>query len=238
MTMYKLPKYWDEILRFSSVNTELEIKTLDNIFKKNQVKTILDVACGTGRHSVPLAKLGYKVTGLDYSSYQIKKAKDNARKEKVSPQFLVKDANKFISQKKFDAAICMWSTIGEEPLKYQKVIKNVCQSLKVEGIFVIDNKNWKSARKDTGVKNSSYQERGLSLKRKLWDRYTENFRVRQVVFEINGKKYEELWVTHLLNTKAWIAELKRAGFKAFEIFHDYKKRRLKSPKRILVVAKK
>ena len=110
--MYQLSEYFDDILRVSSVITDLEVRTLDTVFKKKKVKRVLDIACGTGRHSIPLAKLGYQVVGIDYSPSQIKVARQKAKDAGVGSEFLVKDANMFSFKDKFDAAICMWSTIA------------------------------------------------------------------------------------------------------------------------------
>jgi 2-polyprenyl-3-methyl-5-hydroxy-6-metoxy-1,4-benzoquinol methylase len=38
-------------------------------------KSILDLACGPGRHAVAFAKQGYRVTGVDLSTFLLKKAK-------------------------------------------------------------------------------------------------------------------------------------------------------------------
>ena len=51
----------------------------DNVFAKNTNSSILDVGCGTGRHSIELAKRGYIVTGLDLSSEMLYRATDAAR---------------------------------------------------------------------------------------------------------------------------------------------------------------
>jgi hypothetical protein len=72
----------------------------------------------------------------------------------------------------------------------------------------------------------------------MWDRYTKNFRVRQAILVVNSKKLEELCITHMLSTKQWVKELKKGGFKKFEIYNDYKKKLINKPKRVLIVAQK
>ena len=44
----------------------------------DQTRRILDIGCGTGRHSIELAKRGYQVTGIDLSESQLKRAKEKA----------------------------------------------------------------------------------------------------------------------------------------------------------------
>ena len=44
----------------------------------NKATKILDIGCGTGRHSIELAKRGYQVTGIDLSESQLKRAKEKA----------------------------------------------------------------------------------------------------------------------------------------------------------------
>lgn len=57
------------------------IPEIARIFKERGVKTILDLGCGTGRHTVYLTELGFKVYGIDISPEAIKMA-DSALKEK------------------------------------------------------------------------------------------------------------------------------------------------------------
>ncbi len=219
------------------VNTELEVELLDRIFHQHHVQSVLDIACGIGRHSIPLAKKGYSVTGLDYSPYQIKKAKEDAKKEHAKVRFILKDANCFSLPEKFDASICMWTTLGEEPLQYKKVIRNVFRVLKNGGIFVIDNRSWEYIpRKRKEIITPHVEAKGVVIKLRIYDRYTENFRVREVFYDINGKKYSNLCITHLLKEKAWISELKEGGFQHFEIYHNRKKKRVKRPIHITIVA--
>lgn len=237
--MYKqLSKYYNDVLDMTSVQTDTETNLLDQVFKENKVKTVLDVGCGVGRHSIALSKLGYTATGLDFSSDQIKNAKAQAKRECVDATFILGDANRFSTKKKYDAAICMWSTLGEEPMQYPKVIINVFNALKPGGIFLIDNKNWDAVSKNPKIRKDSLAKDGLSLKRTMQDRYTDHFRIRLATFEVNKKKIEEMCITHLINKDEWIAELKKAGFQSFSVFYDYQPKVEKNAKRIQIVAQK
>ncbi len=236
--LYQMPQYYKEIINFL-VDTSLEVKLLDGIFKKNNVKSVLDVACGVGRHSIPLFKMGYSVLGIDLSSYQIKQAKIDAMKEKCGANFLLMDANSFSFPNRFDDAICMWTTLGEEPLKYRKVIRNVNHSLKKGGIFIIDNRSWEYIPESREETIRDYVKvNGVKISTHIYDRYTENFRVREVKYDIDGRKIRDLCITHLLKEKDWIAELKEGGFREFEIYHNRNLKRVDKPKHITIVGAK
>ena len=75
---------------------------------------VLDLACGVGRHAVPLAKLGYRVTGVDISPLFIQKAREYAANENADARFLVADAldltNALAYDAPFDAAINMFTS--------------------------------------------------------------------------------------------------------------------------------
>lgn len=236
--MYRFSEFYEDVLKLCSVNTPLEVATLNKIFKSRKIKSVLDIACGVGRHSVELAKLGYEVAGLDFSPSQIKQAKEKAKENKVKVNFYIKNANTFNLKQRFDAAICMWSTISEEPMLYEKVIANAYRTLNKNGIFVVDIKNWKVVDRKKGVREEVYKRNRLVLKRKMWDIFTENYRIRQAILEYNGKKYDEICLTRLLSPKELIGEMKKAGFKGFEVWGDYTTKKVDNPKRFLVIASK
>jgi len=52
-------------------------------------KKILDLACGYGRLTIPLAKKGYNIEGIDLAPNFIKDAKKIAKKEKVNIKFRI-----------------------------------------------------------------------------------------------------------------------------------------------------
>ncbi len=202
--------------------------------------SVLDVACGAGRHAIPLSLKGYRVTGIDYSKAQIKEAEKYARTMKVNPVFLMQDANVFKVNKKFDYAICMWTTIGEEPMQYEKVIQNVFDSLKSGGSFLIDNKNWsKDMAGKKVVKNYRMKNGDEETNWTMTDRFTDNFRIRESLVNSDGKTYEDLCLTRTLTVKELVSVLKSTGFKTVTIYPEYNKKiPLNKSERVAIVAKK
>ena len=62
---------------YGEKNYESECDLLQKAFKQwgdNNIHAILDLGCGTGNHAIPLARRGYKVTGVDLSANMLEKA--------------------------------------------------------------------------------------------------------------------------------------------------------------------
>jgi ubiquinone/menaquinone biosynthesis C-methylase UbiE len=57
-------------------------------------KKILDIGCGTGRHTIEMTKRGYNVIGVDFSESQLKKAKEKALANNLRIEFQKQDARK------------------------------------------------------------------------------------------------------------------------------------------------
>jgi 2-polyprenyl-6-hydroxyphenyl methylase/3-demethylubiquinone-9 3-methyltransferase len=68
---------------------------------------VLDLCCGGGLASIPLAKLGCKVSGVDASSLAIEAATRKAAQEKVDAQFFCSTAQSFVCEQKFDVILCL-----------------------------------------------------------------------------------------------------------------------------------
>lgn len=68
---------------------------------------ILDIGCGTGRHSIELAKRGYTVTGVDLSDSMLSRAKEKARSLNLQINFFRHDARDLPFRNEFDLAIML-----------------------------------------------------------------------------------------------------------------------------------
>lgn len=74
------------------------------ILKAEDIRSVLDIGCGTGRLSVRVARLGKKVTGIDFSRSMIEKAEFISRSEGIrNIEFICADFMEYDFKKTFDA---------------------------------------------------------------------------------------------------------------------------------------
>jgi len=101
---------------------------------------VLDLCCGIGRHSLEFARRGYRVTGVDRTKNYLKKASDQAKKEKLDIDFTQSDMRKFVKPNTFDLAVNLFTSFGyfDDPEDDRTVVKNIYKSLKPGGKFVIE----------------------------------------------------------------------------------------------------
>jgi SAM-dependent methyltransferase len=106
--------------------------------------SVLDVGCGTGRHSIELASRGFTTTGLDLSSEMLAQAAAAAEAAGVHVEWLHLDATCFSLQRSYDAAICLcegsFGLLGksddpiEQPLA---ILRNIVASLRPGGAALL-----------------------------------------------------------------------------------------------------
>ncbi len=100
---------------------------------------ILDIGCGTGRHSIELARRGYAVTGIDLSANQLARAREKAREAGVSLVFEQRDAREPHYEATFDLVIMLceggFSLMETDAMNYA-ILDNAVRALKSGGKFV------------------------------------------------------------------------------------------------------
>lgn len=116
-----------------------EVDFIEKEIGFDKTVSILDIGCGTGRHSIELARRGYKVVGIDLSGSQLERAKRKALEAEVNVEFLKKDARDFNFENKFDLAIMIcegaFSLMETDEMNY-RILKNAYNSIKPGGKFI------------------------------------------------------------------------------------------------------
>lgn len=133
---------WYDKLYCKSEKTKEQIKFLSKIFKKNRCGKILDVPCGTGRHSIELAKKGFSVTGLDIEKSMIKYAKEKS-KNISNIKFALGDMRNFKLKETFDAAIVMYGSFAYMTTNKDALacLQSIKKHLKKNGLIIIEDDN-------------------------------------------------------------------------------------------------
>src|SRR5436309_709930 len=101
---------------------------------------VLDLCCGPGRHSIPLALRGLAVTGVDRSPVLLRQAQENAEEKGVQIELVRSDMRRFVRPAAFDLALNVSISFGyfEDPGENLAVLANVQESLRPGGVFVLE----------------------------------------------------------------------------------------------------
>lgn len=100
---------------------------------------VLDLACGTGRHSIRLARRGASVLGVDVTRSYLDEAR-RAAKGLPNCRFVEGDMRRLPFKGEFDAAMNLWTSFGyfKKPSEDLLVLKGVARALKPGGLFLIE----------------------------------------------------------------------------------------------------
>ncbi len=101
---------------------------------------VLDLCCGPGRHSVELAKRGFRVTGVDRTPFLLDKARERGRAQGVDVEWIHQDMREFSRPDAFDLATSMFTSFGyfDDKGEDRHVLANIFLSLKAGGRLVME----------------------------------------------------------------------------------------------------
>lgn len=132
----KFAKYYDELM-YDCDYFEWSQYLLNLIKKESTGKKLIDIACGSGKHTILLKKAGYDVIGMDNSATMLEKAIINSRKEMQNIMYIKQDIIEFDIENRFDIATCICDGINYVS-DLKTAFKNIFNSLKNDGVFLFD----------------------------------------------------------------------------------------------------
>jgi len=135
-----LVRYYDEF-QAKLFDYAMEIEIIHNVLKRNFVKKVVDVGCGTGTHLIGLAKVGYECVGIDTSVEMLRKAREKAEGAFLNVKFMkadIRDTQSLREQHgKFDASIWIRNTLPSiDDMK--RALKTQYDLLKNKGVIIFD----------------------------------------------------------------------------------------------------
>ena len=219
---------------------EAEAKAfLNMLMQKLQFKnhhTILDLACGRGRHTNYLASLGMNITGYDLSASSIEYATETA----LHPvNFGVRDMREPFGDNEFDIILNLFTSFGyfENESENLQVMQNISKALKPNGIVVIEYLNPDEVIKNLTARESKHIEHiSFEISKSIKD----SFIYKNIKFCHNGKNHNHTEKVMLIRKNQFenyfeISNLTLVNIFGDHQFHSYQQST--SPRMILIAQK-
>ncbi len=134
---------WIKIYDYKNRDTRKESQAIRNLLGLPAGSQVLDVACGDGRISLALARMGFQVTGLDASEALLDKAQRKANRKGLGVQWVCGDMRQIGMVNRFDAAVNIFTSFGyfQDDNDNREALKSISRALKKEGRLVLDLEN-------------------------------------------------------------------------------------------------
>ena len=183
------------------------VNKLVSLFNKHNVKSVLDIGCGTGKIDKLLKGKGYDVLGIDNSKEMIEYAQRNY------PEITFKqmDAETFKLDKKFDAIIALDSvlTFLTKEGAFEEAIKNFVSHME-QGSILFFNTGFteKLIPKDfTDYFVKEVKKEGINYKKEYFMKRQGNLLVINIKIIENDKIIIEEEHIHRIISEEWVVKL-------------------------------
>ena len=194
-------EWWDPEGKFKPLHkfNPIRIKYIkDNIIYSFKLKSkqqplqkinILDIGCGGGLLSEPMARLGANVTGIDASDKNIKIAKLHAKKNKLNINYFCSSPEKLKIKKKFDVILNMEIIEHVEDINF--FIKSCSKLLKKNGLMFVATLNKTLKSYVFAIIGAEYVLRWLPIGTHDWEKFVKPEDLKKILRK-NKLKLEKL----------------------------------------------
>jgi len=220
---------YDELM--DEVDYDGWVKYLEDIIDKEdvKVKNILELACGTGNLTIPLAKKDYDIAGIDISYEMLGVAREKAEKEGIELVLLEQDITELDFEiDNLDCVLCACDgfnyIIDDEDL--EGVFKKAYKLLKDDGLFIFDISSYYKLSQVLG--NNMYGENREDVTY-MWQNFfyeEDNTLDMDLAFFIKdeeGKfdKFEEEHRQRAYTKEEIVGILNESGFDNIKVYGDF-----------------
>ena len=134
-----LPKTFDD------ARTARQVRLVRRLLKLRKGQRVLDIPCGVGRLTFPLARAGMAMTGVDLTAPYLSRARRRARREGLDVRFVHTDMREIDFDGEFHAAFNWFGSFGYfSDADNLAFCQRVWQALRPGGRFLVEglNKSW------------------------------------------------------------------------------------------------
>ena len=198
---------------------------------------VLEICSGTGRLTIPLAKEGINITGVDFTESMLKKAKIKAEKENLNIDFIKGDMRNFNLNKKFPLVFIPFNSIQNiySIEDVENTFRTVKKHLNDDGLFILDIFNpsidlmAKRSGKTTEV-TQFIRDDGIKVRITETSNYESESQINRVEWthHIGEKKYIDKLDMRCFYPLEMDALLKYNGFKIIAKFGDFEENEFNS----------
>lgn len=189
------------------------------------IKSVLDTACGPGRHVLGFSRLGLKVSGVDLSGYLLNQAANLIEQQQLDATLIHSDLLNYQARNQFDLVTNLFTSFGyyADAAENQKVLNNAFKWLKPQGTLVIDTfGKEQAAHAIEPVHCTEYDNGDLRFERPL---LTDNMSIyaNEWILVRDNQAYRWEYQHFVYSANELTAMLKQAGFKTVEIYGSFDK---------------
>lgn len=245
----KVQNFFDDVSNFFDNMTDASkvISLRKELLKKfisPEMKTAVDLGCGTGSDSISLALNGLDVTGFDISEKMIEKAKFNSSEFNLDIKFYKYSIDKIPLKfnNRFDFALSLGNSVALiEKIKIKKSLGRIYDLLKNKGTFILQILNYTAIKKaESRIVNITQNPPNIYVR--FYDLFTMPLNFNILRFDKDDVNDFELLTTKLFpyDKNYLSAELKKAGFKDIKAYSSLKKERFDrvKSKDLIIIANK
>ncbi len=220
-------------------DAEKIIRLILSSIRLNEGADIIDLACGSGRHSILFAERGFNVTAVDLSENLLNVARMSAAKLGLTINFVNADLRDFCITSKFDLAVNLFTSFGYfgSDKENFSLFSNAHDLLNPEGYFVIDYFNADFIRKNLVPHSEDIfnGERIVQDRKIIGDRV-----VKDITIADNGTQRKFKESVRLYSPAELKAGIQKSGLNIYKIFGDFdgSKFDLNSSPRIIIISGK
>lgn len=230
-----IPDNWYETF-FAGINCEMweiagtqqmtndEVAFLLSVFHLPKGSKILDLPCGTGRHSVELATQGYNLTAIDISKEFINSLKKKVAEQQLNIKIIHANILSLELQDSFDGAFCIGNSFGYFPYADMQIfIQKVSNLLKPKAKWIINSGLMAESFLAKFIKEKTYELPGMTMH--INNDYDEwnSCLLTTLTYIKNGKEEAHQFKHHVYTIAETIRMLKNCGFSTTAIYNSTNK---------------